>query len=77
MADRRPLYDRICETLVQSRLIHPTWTVADHLSYLEHDAFLIDRPDQLVAGPGGPRLAREIVGEFVSRQRHPSNGGSL
>jgi hypothetical protein len=24
--------------ILQSRTIHPEWTVADHLSYLEHDA---------------------------------------
>lgn len=27
------------QTIAQSQLIHPEWSVADHLSYLEHDAF--------------------------------------
>lgn len=54
-ADLRELADRgeaLRTTVLQSAAIHPDWTVADHLSFLVNDAFVLDSADDLVAVAG-------------------------
>lgn len=54
----------------QSLVIHPDWDADTLLSYLEHDAFAIDGPDDVlvqVAWPDGPRAypARAFAESWV------------